>query len=63
MKVTRKNNTNKVIAEAGDMYCADLIEAQQKRIELYEQALLASWPEGTVVAAFDYWNAARKEDK
>ena len=42
---------------------ADLIEAQQKRIELYEQALKASWPEGAIGDAFDYWNAARKEDK
>ena len=25
MKVTRKNNTIKVVAEAGDMYCSDLI--------------------------------------
>ena len=41
---------------------ADLIEQQQKRIELYEQALLASWPEGAMGDAFDYWNAARKED-
>ena len=42
---------------------ADLIEAQQKRIELYEQALKASWPEGAIGDAFDYWNAARMEDK
>ena len=41
---------------------ADLIEQQQKRIELYEQALKASWPEGAIGDAFDYWNAARKED-
>jgi len=42
---------------------ADALEAQQKRIELYEQALKASWPEGAIGDAFDYWNAARKEDK
>ena len=42
---------------------ADLIEAQQKRIELYEQALMASWPEGAMGDAYEYWNAARKEDK
>lgn len=41
----------------------DDLAAAQKRIGLYEQALLASWPEGAVGAAFDYWNAARKEDK
>ena len=41
---------------------ADALEAQQKRIELYEQALKASWPEGAIGDAFDYWNAARKED-
>ena len=40
---------------------ADLIEAQQKRIELYEQALKASWPEGAIGDAFDYWNAARMD--
>ena len=28
-------------------------------IELYEQALMASWPEGAMGDAFDYWNAAR----
>lgn len=33
--------------------------AQQARIELYEQALLASWPKGAMGDAFDYWNAAR----
>ena len=38
------------------------LAAAQKRIELYEQALKASWPEGAMGAAFDYWNAARKED-
>lgn len=37
-------------------------ETQQKRIGLYEQALKASWPEGAMGDAFDYWNAARKED-
>lgn len=37
------------------------IEAQQKRIELYEQALKASWPEGAIGDVFNYWNAARKE--
>ena len=37
------------------------IKAQQKRIELYELALKASWPEGAIGDAFDYWNAARKE--
>ena len=35
--------------------------AQQARIELYEQALLASWPKGAMGDAFDYWNAARGE--
>ena len=43
------------------MKMRDLIEAQQKRIELYEQALKASWPEGAIGDAFDYWNAARKD--
>ena len=38
------------------------VEKQQKRIELYEQALKASWPEGAMGDAFDYWNAARRED-
>ena len=28
-------------------------------IELYEQALMASWPEGAMGDAFEYWNAAR----
>ena len=45
-----------------DLEAADLIEQQQKRIELYEQALKASWPEGAIGDAFDYWNAARKEE-
>ena len=38
------------------------LEREQKRIELYEQALKASWPEGAIGDAFDYWNAARKEE-
>ena len=32
MKVTRKNNTIKVVAEAGDMYCSDLIGKPMCRI-------------------------------
>lgn len=32
MKVTRKNNTIKVIAETGDMYCSDLIGKPMCRI-------------------------------
>ena len=28
-------------------------------IELYEQALKASWPDGAMGDAFDYWNSAR----
>lgn len=38
------------------------LAAAQKRIELYEQALKASWPEGAMGDAFDYWNAARRDD-
>ena len=41
---------------------ANDMAAAQKRIELYEQALKASWPEGAIGDAFDYWNAARRED-
>lgn len=37
------------------------VVTQQARIELYEQALLASWPKGAMGDAFDYWNAARGE--
>ena len=34
--------------------------AEDARIfELYEQALKASWPEGAMGDAFDYWNQAR----
>ena len=40
---------------------ANDMAAAQKRIELYEQALKASWPEGAIGDAFDYWDAARKE--
>ena len=32
---------------------------REKQIKLYEQALLASWPEGAKGKAFDFWNAAR----
>ena len=28
-------------------------------IELYEQALMTSWPEGAMGDAYEYWNAAR----
>ena len=52
-----QNDTESLVWKA-----ADLIEQQQKRIELYEQALKASWPEGAIGDAFDYWNAARKEE-
>ena len=50
-------------ASPNEVEAANLIEKQQRRIELYEQALMASWPEGAMGDAFDYWNAARKEDK
>lgn len=33
---------------------------REKQIKLYEQALLASWPQGAIGEAFDFWNAARK---
>jgi len=33
---------------------------REKQIVLYEQALLASWPEGAIGEAFDFWDAARK---
>ncbi len=36
----------------------DLAE-REKQIKLYEQAILASWPEGAKGKAFDFWNAAR----
>lgn len=32
-------------------------------VELYEQALTASWPDGAMGDAFDFWNAARKVRK
>ncbi len=32
------------------------------RIELYEKALILSWPNGATGHAFDYWNSARKQD-
>ena len=35
------------------------VQAQAAVIELYEQALIASWPEGAMGDAFDYWNQAR----
>jgi len=38
----------------------DEIESLHKQIECYEQALKASWPDGAMGDAFDYWNAARK---
>lgn len=28
-------------------------------LDLYEQALQASWPEGALGDVFDYWNSAR----
>ena len=31
----------------------------REQVILYEQALLASWPEGAMGDAFDFWNAAR----
>ena len=46
-----------------EMGTGERLAAAQKRIELYEQALLASWPDGAIGDAFNYWNAARKEDK
>jgi len=36
------------------------VESLLAQIECYEQALKASWPEGAMGDAFDYWNAARK---
>lgn len=47
-------------AQAQENY--EQLAAAQKRIELYEQALKASWPEGAMGDAFDYWNAARRVD-
>lgn len=38
---------------------AEQIKVAREAIELYEQALLASWPDGAKGDAFDYWNAAR----
>ncbi len=32
----------------------------EKQVTLYEQALIASWPDGAIGDAFDFWNAARK---
>lgn len=37
---------------------ADLAE-RDKRVVLYEKALIASWPQGAIGEAFDFWNAAR----
>ena len=56
------------LSDAIPMVCeaADRIDALEKQrdelleaIELYEQALKASWPDGAMGDAFDYWNAAR----
>ena len=47
-------------AQAQENY--EQLAAAQKRIELYEQALKASWPEGAMGDAFDYWNAVRRVD-
>lgn len=35
------------------------IKVLRECIELYEQALSASWPEGAMGDAYEYWNQAR----
>lgn len=37
-----------------------LLRLAKETAALYEQALIASWPDGAIGDAFDYWNSARK---
>lgn len=57
--ISRRNETIRLL----DLDRAKLrqqLAKHEKQIKLYEQALLASWPEGAIGEAFDFWNAARK---
>jgi hypothetical protein len=46
--------------EAGMDELRQQLAERDKQIMLYEKALLASWPQGAIGGAFDFWNAARK---
>lgn len=66
LSTARLENIIKYGVSHPEMYKSEYEERLEKQrdellsaAELYEQALKASWPEGAMGDAFDYWNSAR----